>query len=216
MSRARQQQNLLSETQLNYIVQCIRQECKYNASRDFVQVLERFTKSLSESDLALRGIRCSYLVLYLFEGLLFLLGNQFVLSSNTSRAKVLIVDIVESIFSKATERSHLLTDQLVATLAQAAISFRGVDPVDKFDPNLELFSRLASINLSKRLLRKEVLEDLFVICTLDFIQCLVEIIFHYCCVYDTSRKKSVHASVLQCLAVYGDELILEQFYLQEW
>lgn len=216
MSRARSQETSFSETQLNYLVRTIRQECKYKPSSALVHTLERFRKCLSESALSIRGARCSYLVLYLLEGLLFLLGCQFVPSSNASRAKDLIVDIIETIFSKVTKKSLPLTDQLVGILAQSVFSFRGLDPVDKSDRNLELFSRLASINLSKKLLRKYVLEDLFMVCTVDFIQSLVDVIFRYCCAYDPSKRKAVHASVLQCLAVYGDEQTLEQFYLQEW
>lgn len=216
MSRARSQETSLTESQLNYLVRTIRQECKYKPSSALVHTLERFSKCLSASALSLRGARCSHLVLYLFEGLLFLLGCQFVPSSNALRAKELIVDIIETILSKITEKSLPLTDQLVAILAQSVFSFRGVDLVDKSHRSLELFSRLASINLSKKLLRKAVLEDLFVVCTMDFIQSLVDVIFRYCCAYDPSKRKAVHASVLQCLAVYGDEHTLEQFYLQEW
>ncbi|SGZ57416.1 CIC11C00000002779 [Sungouiella intermedia] len=201
---------------VNFIVRDIRYACKFEPSSDLLQVLEWFRIQLSESDLKLKGHRCSFLLVYLLEALLLVLGRQFTLSPKTARAKALLVAVVETLLSKISEKSHSLTNQLIAILAQSVFSFRGVDPVDKSETSLQLFSRLASIDLSRKLLRVNVFVDLFMICTLDYLQCLIDIIFHYCCAYDTSRRKSAHATILHCLAVYGDQFLLEHFYLQDW
>lgn len=152
----------------------------------------------------------------MLEALLYLLGGEFELSPITSRAKEHIVEVLHALFTKITPCSVPLTDQLVAILAQSVLSFRNAVPVDSSEPQYVEFAKLSLINVSRRLLRKNIFNELFIVCTNDFVQIMEELVFHYCSAYDPTKKKLVSISVLQCLSIHGDEDILRQFYLHDW
>lgn len=144
------------------------------------------------------------------------MGKLFVVTSMVARAQSLIVDILQLLFSRVSENSAPLTDQLLAILAQSVFSLKSLKPVVGTEEEFTHFTKLASINASKRLLLLKCFQELHVVCCSDFVQCLVDVIFHYCCHVQVANKKGAHSSVLQCLAVFGDEDILEHFYLQDW
>lgn len=206
----------LGQHDLNRLVAVIRQACKFTPSKALLQSLELCKDILDDSLLQLRGYRCSFLLIYLLEGILFLVGRQFVLTPETIQAKDHVVELLHVMFTKITLLSMPLSDQLVAILAQSVFSFRQALPVEGVESDFLQFAKFASINVSKKLLRREVFESLFVVCTQEFVLSLVDLIYHYCCVYDTTRKSAVSLSILQCLAIYGDQDVLEHYYLQEW
>lgn len=172
--------------------------------------------AVKECNLVLKGARCSCLLIYLLEALLYLMGKLFVVTPIVARAQFLIADVLQLMLSKVSRNSSPLTDQLLAILAQSVFSLKSLKPVVGTEEEFTRFTKLASINASKRLLLLKCFQELHVVCCSDYVRCLVDVVFHYCCHVQVAKRKGAHSSVLQCLAVFGDEDILEHFYLQDW
>lgn len=216
LRKVRSEPTCLSSTELNRLVAVIRRACQFEPTPTLISFLENSRSAIGDYSLVLLGGRCSYFLTYLCEALLNVVGHQFTMSPISVRAQFLVADILQLLLTKISTNSAPLTDQLLAILAQSVFSLKSLKPIEGTEPEFLRFGKLASINVSKRLLPRRCFEELFVVCASEYVQCLVDIIFHYCCHSHTSGKLAASSSVLQCLAIFGDKELLDHFYLQDW
>lgn len=108
-----------------------------------------------------------------------------------------------------------LTDQLVAILVQAVFEFR-FGPNACESTNFALFVSLVPICTTKKALHPAVFVELFCVCPAEVIEVFLDVLYHYCSTYDSSRMAAISIKIMACLAVFDEKGPIHHFELQAW